>query len=113
MGPPVSNGNNMPSGPPVIIEDVHNMGPWSAGPSCTGYYVGQVARIIRNLSLKGLVIRPTLHFASLNRTSNFNTSSAMFHMTAQIRELRISYATWINQSFLSQHWALFDYEERL
>ena len=54
MGPPVSNGNNMPSGPPVIIEDVHNMGPWSAGPSCTGYYVGRVAHIIRNLPLKGL-----------------------------------------------------------
>ncbi|KAG1776722.1 hypothetical protein EV702DRAFT_1046046 [Suillus placidus] len=38
MGPPVSIGNNIPPGPSVIIEDIHNMGPWSAGPSCTGYY---------------------------------------------------------------------------
>ncbi|KAG2101100.1 uncharacterized protein F5147DRAFT_776827 [Suillus discolor] len=30
------------------------MGPWSTGPSDTGYYVGRVARIIQNLSLKGL-----------------------------------------------------------
>jgi hypothetical protein len=44
----------MPSGPPAIIEDVHNMGPWSTGLSCMRYYAGQVARIIRNLSLKGL-----------------------------------------------------------
>ncbi|KAG2337269.1 hypothetical protein BDR05DRAFT_952777 [Suillus weaverae] len=38
MGPPVSIGNNIPPGPSVIIEDIHNMGPWSAGPSCMGYY---------------------------------------------------------------------------
>ncbi|KAG1772179.1 hypothetical protein EV702DRAFT_1246542 [Suillus placidus] len=33
MGPPVSIGNNIPPGPSIIIEDIHNMGPWSAGPS--------------------------------------------------------------------------------
>ena len=54
MGPPVNIGNNCTPGPSVIIEDIHNMGPWSAGPSDTGYYVGRVARMIRNLSLKGL-----------------------------------------------------------
>ena len=56
MGPPVNIGNNCTPGPSVIIEDIHNMGPWSAGPSDTGYYVGQVARMIRNLSLKGLKV---------------------------------------------------------
>ena len=72
MGPPVSNGNNMPSGPPVIIEDVHNMGPWSAGPSCTGYYVGRVARIIRNLSLKGLIYNVCIcTHCSIRRRSAF------------------------------------------
>ncbi|KAG1805098.1 uncharacterized protein HD556DRAFT_1437258 [Suillus plorans] len=39
MGPPISIGNNMFPGPSVIIEDIHNMGPWSAGPSDMGYYV--------------------------------------------------------------------------
>ncbi|KAG1767595.1 hypothetical protein EV702DRAFT_1050288 [Suillus placidus] len=55
MGPPISIGNNIPPSPSVIIEDIHNMGPWSAGLSYTGYYVGRVAHIIQNLSLKGLV----------------------------------------------------------
>jgi hypothetical protein len=54
MGPSVSTGNNFPPSPSIIIEDIHNMGPWSAGPSDMGYYVGQVAHIIQNLSLKGL-----------------------------------------------------------
>ncbi|KAG1746322.1 hypothetical protein EDD22DRAFT_958368 [Suillus occidentalis] len=58
MGPPVPIGNNCTPGPSVIIEDIHNMGPWSAGPSDTGYYVGRVARMIRNLSLKGLIVQP-------------------------------------------------------
>ncbi|KAG1849000.1 hypothetical protein F4604DRAFT_1935076 [Suillus subluteus] len=55
MGPPVSIRNNITPGPSVIIEDILNMGPWSAGPSCMGYYVRRVACIIRNLSLKGLL----------------------------------------------------------
>jgi hypothetical protein len=55
MGPPISIGNNMTPGPSVNIEDIHNFGPWSAGPSCTGYYVGRVTRIVRSLSLKGLL----------------------------------------------------------
>jgi hypothetical protein len=54
MGPPIHIGNNCTPSPSVIIKDIHNMGPWSAGPSDTGYYVGQVACMIQNLSLKGL-----------------------------------------------------------
>jgi hypothetical protein len=54
LGPPISIGNDIPPGPPINIEDIHNIGPWSAGPSYMGYYVGQVTRIIRSLSLKGL-----------------------------------------------------------
>ncbi|KAG2355874.1 hypothetical protein BDR07DRAFT_1492579 [Suillus spraguei] len=41
-GPPVSIGNNIPPGPSVNIEDIHNL-----GPSLTGYYVGRVTRIVR------------------------------------------------------------------
>ncbi|KAG1764181.1 hypothetical protein EV702DRAFT_1051435 [Suillus placidus] len=37
MGPPVSIGNNIPPGPSVIIEDIHNMGPWSGGPYNTEF----------------------------------------------------------------------------
>jgi hypothetical protein len=54
MGPPGSIGNHSPPGLSVIIEDIQNMRPLSAGPSDTGYYVGWVAHIIQNLSLKGL-----------------------------------------------------------
>jgi hypothetical protein len=50
MGPPVPIGNNCTPSPSVIIEDIHNMGPWSAGPSDMGYYVDQVACMIWNLS---------------------------------------------------------------
>jgi hypothetical protein len=56
MGPPISIGNNMTPGPSVNIKDIHNFSPWSAGLSCTGYYVGRVTRIVRSLSLKGLYI---------------------------------------------------------
>ncbi|KAG1768263.1 hypothetical protein EV702DRAFT_1050065 [Suillus placidus] len=37
LGPPVSIGNNIPPGPSVIIEDIHNMGPWSGGPYNTEF----------------------------------------------------------------------------
>jgi hypothetical protein len=37
MGPPIPIGNNCTPGPSVIIEDIHNMGPWSAGPSDTEF----------------------------------------------------------------------------
>ncbi|KAG2345451.1 hypothetical protein BDR05DRAFT_946551 [Suillus weaverae] len=37
MGPPVSIGSNIPPGPSVIIEDIHNMGPWSGGPYNTEF----------------------------------------------------------------------------
>ncbi|KAG1782249.1 hypothetical protein EV702DRAFT_1041136 [Suillus placidus] len=37
MGRPVSIGNNIPPGPSVIIEDIHNMGPWSGGPYNTEF----------------------------------------------------------------------------
>ncbi|KAG1767944.1 hypothetical protein EDD22DRAFT_949752 [Suillus occidentalis] len=38
MDPPIPIRNNCTPGPSVIIEDIHNMGPWSAGLSDTGYY---------------------------------------------------------------------------
>lgn len=53
----------MTPGPSVNIEDIHNFGPWSAGPSCTGYYVGRVTRIVRSLSLKGLGKRGVVTWA--------------------------------------------------
>ncbi|KAG1734859.1 hypothetical protein EDD22DRAFT_959994 [Suillus occidentalis] len=37
MGPPVPIGNNCTPGPSVIIEDIHNMGPWSGGPYDTEF----------------------------------------------------------------------------
>jgi hypothetical protein len=51
------------------------MGPWSAGPSDMGYYVGRVARLIRNLSLKGLL-------ALKCQTSNLASVSGMAEATA-------------------------------
>jgi hypothetical protein len=41
MGPPISIRNNFPLSSSIIIEDIHNMGPWSTGLSDMGYYVGQ------------------------------------------------------------------------
>ncbi|KAG1722446.1 uncharacterized protein EDB91DRAFT_1088135 [Suillus paluster] len=51
MGPPTSTRNNITPGPSIIFEDIHNIGPWSAGPSYTGYYVqgvkGSFVELIR------------------------------------------------------------------
>ncbi|KAG1776252.1 hypothetical protein EV702DRAFT_1046396 [Suillus placidus] len=46
MGPPISIGNNIPPGPSVIIEDIHNMGPWSGGPYNTEF-VTEGARVMK------------------------------------------------------------------
>ncbi|KAG1778622.1 hypothetical protein EV702DRAFT_1044484 [Suillus placidus] len=53
MGPPVSIGNNIPPGPSVIIEDIHNMGPWSAGPYNTEF-----------VTEGALAIAPVLHLSA-------------------------------------------------
>ncbi|KAG2343152.1 hypothetical protein BDR05DRAFT_948539 [Suillus weaverae] len=71
MGPPVSIGNNIPPGPSVIIEDIHNMGPWSAGPYntefvtegaliMTSWFMEHEITVLRNAEN---IFEETLHFS--------------------------------------------------
>jgi hypothetical protein len=94
MGPPVHIGNNCTPGPSVIIEDIHNMGPWSAGPSDTGYYVGRVARMIRNLSLKGLTYNLSQMFQLLIFTTGFRLIRQKYSSRASRQALMQAQATY-------------------